>query len=422
MISEPPSRPWPRPPDPPSSASGVTPAVPGVVVADGRVLTNAHNLRGSEVTVTFADGRSTVGAVAGVDADGDLAVIKVDTAGATALAWGDGDALAVGTPVFGAAATVGAGVRVTFGLVSAVSRAFRGPGGRRIAGSVEHTAPMAPGSSGSALLDGKGKLVGVEHEPDRRGVLSRAPRRCDAQSRVDALGRGEMPERARLGVAIAPNHVARRLRRSVGLAERDGVLVRGVEDESLAAAAGIEAGDLIVSAGGKPITDGDDLFDALGLAQAAVRARPRPRLGGAHRQRRGTQGTNARPRSRASPARRSRRRASVAGVRRVVEHALRLRERHAASRSASAASASARIAAASRPALVALPIATVATGMPRGIWTIDSSESRPPRCCVGIGTPMTGSAVLAASIPGRCAAPPAPAMITRMPRPARSSA
>ena len=54
----------------------------GVVVADGRVLTNAHNLRGREVTVTFADGRTTRGTAAGVDWDGDLAVVEVDTAGA----------------------------------------------------------------------------------------------------------------------------------------------------------------------------------------------------------------------------------------------------------------------------------------------------------------------------------------------------
>jgi serine protease Do len=236
----------------------------GVVVADGQVLTNAHNLRGSEVTVTFADGRSTVGAVAGVDADGDLAVINVDTTGASALAWGDGNGLAIGTPVFGAAATVGGGVRVTFGLVSAVSRAFRGPGGRRIAGSVEHTAPMAPGSSGSALLDGTGKLVALNTNRIGEGFYLALPADATLKARVEALGRGEAPERARLGVAIAPNHVARRLRRSVGLPERDGVLVRGVEDGSLAAAAGVEAGDLIVSAGGKPVADGDDLFDALG--------------------------------------------------------------------------------------------------------------------------------------------------------------
>src|SRR4051812_20264576 len=59
----------------------------GVVIGDGRVLTNAHNLRGDEVTVTFRDGRSTRGTVSGVDPDGDLAVIAVDTSGATAVSW-----------------------------------------------------------------------------------------------------------------------------------------------------------------------------------------------------------------------------------------------------------------------------------------------------------------------------------------------
>jgi len=236
----------------------------GVVIADGQVLTNAHNLRGDTVTVTFGDGRSAMGNVVGVDGDGDLAVVSVDTAGAKAIAWGDGGSLAVGSPVFGAATTVGGGVRVTFGMVSAVSRAFRGPGGRRIAGSVEHTAPLAPGSSGGALLDVEGRLVGLNTNRIGEGFYLALPADTALRTRIEALGRGESAERPRLGVAIAPNHVARRLRRSVGLAERDGILVRGVEDASLAEAAGVEAGDLIVSAGGRSIADADDLHDALG--------------------------------------------------------------------------------------------------------------------------------------------------------------
>ena len=239
----------------------------GVVIADGQVLTNAHNLRGDTVTVTFGDGRSAMGNVAGVDGDGDLAVVSVDTTGAKAIAWGDGGSLAVGSPVFGAAATVGGGVRVTFGMVSAVSRAFRGPGGRRIAGSVEHTAPLAPGSSGGALLDIEGRLVGLNTNRIGEGFYLALPADAALRTRIEALGRGESADRPRLGVAIAPNHVARRLRRSVGLAERDGILVRGVEDGSLAEAAGVEAGDLIVSAGGRPIADADDLHDALGALE-----------------------------------------------------------------------------------------------------------------------------------------------------------
>jgi serine protease Do len=239
----------------------------GVVIADGQVLTNAHNLRGGEVTVTFADGRSTIGTVAGVDPDGDLAAVTVDTAGAKPIEWGGGGAK-VGDAVFGVAATRGGGVRVTFGLVSSIERSFRGPGGRRIAGSVEHTAPLAPGSSGSALVDASGRLVGLNTNRIGEGFYLALPADAALKSRVEALGRGESAQRPRLGVAIAPNHVARRLRRSVGLPERDGILVRGVEDGSAAAAAGVEVGDLIFSAGGREIRDADDLQDALTALEA----------------------------------------------------------------------------------------------------------------------------------------------------------
>ncbi|MBA3235204.1 MAG: trypsin-like peptidase domain-containing protein [Chloroflexi bacterium] len=236
----------------------------GIVIASGRVLTNAHNLRGDEVTVTFADGRSGRGKVAGFDRDGDLAVIDIDTADATPVEWADGNGVAVGTAVLGASASHGGGTRVTFGLVSAVAQAFRGPGGRRIDGSVEHTAPLAPGSSGGALLDLTGRLLGINTNRIGEGFYLALPADAALRSRIDALARGESPVRPRLGVSVAPAHVARRLRRSVGLPPRDGILVRDVEDGSPAAEAGIEAGDLIVEVGGRPISDVDDLYTALG--------------------------------------------------------------------------------------------------------------------------------------------------------------
>jgi len=239
----------------------------GIVIAKDKVLTNAHNLRGDEVTVTFADGRRLRGTVAGFDGDGDLAVIDVDTADAASIEWAEGDGLAVGTAVFGAGASHGGGTRVTFGLVSAVARAFRGPGGRRIDGSVEHTAPLAPGSSGGALLDAAGRLLGLNTNRIGEGFYLALPADAALRARVDALTRGESPKRPRLGVAVAPAHVARQMRRSVGLPERDGILVRGVEDDSLAAAAGIQAGDLIVEAGGRVITDADDLHAALAAVE-----------------------------------------------------------------------------------------------------------------------------------------------------------
>jgi serine protease Do len=238
----------------------------GLVLADGKVLTNAHNVRGDEVTVTFADGRSTRGRLAGLDVDGDLAVIDVDSGGVAPLAWADGSSASPGTVVFGLSATQGSGARVTFGTISAVARAFRGPGGRRIAGSVEHTAPLAPGSSGGPIVDRDGRLVGLNTNRLGEGFYLALPADSSLRDRVDQLSRGESTRRPRLGVAVAPSHVARRLRRSVGLPEREGLLVRGVEDGSPAARAGIIEGDLIVEAAGRPVTDADQLFDALSAA------------------------------------------------------------------------------------------------------------------------------------------------------------
>src|SRR5919106_5044257 len=69
----------------------------GVVIGQGRVLTNAHNLRREQVTVTFADGRRETGEVAAADTDLDLAVVEVETGDAPAIEWDPGDAPTIGT-------------------------------------------------------------------------------------------------------------------------------------------------------------------------------------------------------------------------------------------------------------------------------------------------------------------------------------
>ncbi|HEU4863046.1 MAG TPA: S1C family serine protease [Candidatus Limnocylindria bacterium] len=235
----------------------------GVIIGENRVLTNAHNLHGDEVTVTFADGRTVDATVAGVDADGDLAVLDAPTDGAAALDLGT-DAPGVGAPVVALGNPNGHGPRVTFGFVSGTGRSFRGPRGRRVAGAVEHTAPLMPGSSGGPVVDLDGRLLGINTNRLGNGFYLAIAADASLRDRVAALGRGEEPKRRRLGVGLAPSHVARRLRRAVGLPERDGLLVREVEDDSPAAKAGIAEGDLIVAVGDREIASADDLFDALG--------------------------------------------------------------------------------------------------------------------------------------------------------------
>ncbi|MDQ4040901.1 MAG: serine protease, partial [Actinomycetota bacterium] len=148
----------------------------GVVVEPGRVLTCAHNLRGDEVAVTFADGRVETGRVAGMDTDLDVAAIEVDSAGATPVEWEpDSPGLGIGTAVLALADPGRRGLRVTPGFVSAVERGFRGPRGRRIRGAIEHTAPLPRGSSGGPLVDLHGRLLGLNAVRRQGGLILAVP-------------------------------------------------------------------------------------------------------------------------------------------------------------------------------------------------------------------------------------------------------
>jgi len=219
----------------------------GVVVRPGVVVTNAHNLRGPQATVTFAGGRVEVGSVKGVDVDGDLAVLEADTGDVVPLERAPGEPRP-GGPVFAVTPGAAGAPRLSFGVVSSVGQAFRGPRGRRITGSVEHTAPLPRGSSGSPVVDAGGRLVGISTNRLGDGFYLALPADADLDARIDAL---------------APPRAAAHLRRAVGLPERDGLLVRGVEDASPAARAGLREGDLLVAAGDRALAGIDDLHAAL---------------------------------------------------------------------------------------------------------------------------------------------------------------
>jgi serine protease Do len=236
------------------------------VIAEGVLLTSAHNLRGQEVTITFADGRSEVGRVTGVDVDDDIAVVAADTGTVEPIEWSpaDGEVVGVGRVVFALGAPPSAsGARVTVGTVSAAGVAFRGPRGRLISDAFEHTAPVGRGSSGGPVVDSAGRLVGVNTHRPGDGFYLAIPATSELKGKVDALGRGEVPSRRRLGVALTPPHVARRLRAAVGLPPQEGVLIREVAEDGPAASSGLQTGDLIVAAGAAEVTSIDGLLHAI---------------------------------------------------------------------------------------------------------------------------------------------------------------
>jgi serine protease Do len=239
----------------------------GVVVGPGRVLTLARNVADEEIELHLAGGGRLTGRVAGRDATLDAAVIAVDGLAAAPVSWAPGDAPepGIGTPVVALADPAGRGLRATAGAVASAPRGVRGPRGRLVEGVLEHTAPLPRGSGGGPLVDGEGRLLGINAVRRPDGFILAWPAAA-LRRVVDELATGSHRPPRQLGVAVAPPVMARRLRAAVGLPAQDGVLVHGVRAGSAADAAGLARGDLIVGAGGREVTGLDDLYAALDAA------------------------------------------------------------------------------------------------------------------------------------------------------------
>jgi serine protease Do len=142
--------------------------------------------------------------------------------------------------------------------VASATRAVRGPRGRRIAGAIEHTAPLPRGAAGGPLVDTDGRLLGINASRLDGGFILALPADAGMRARVDALAQGHTA-RPRLGLALArPRNRA------------DGLVVRAVADASPAAVAGIARGDLLIAVQGRPVRSVDDIFDALEGSEGAL--------------------------------------------------------------------------------------------------------------------------------------------------------
>ncbi len=243
----------------------------GVVLGDGLVLTNAHNVSPEQATVTFSNGRVERARVSGIDVDTDLAVLEIDTGGVSPVVWDPGAvAPAIGAPVIGLANPGGRGLRATLGLIAAADRSFRGPRGRKVAGGFEHTALAPSGASGGPVVDLDGRLIGINTRRLGRGFYLAQAAGVAMKETLAALRSGDLAEPRLLGVGLAPVEVTRRLRATMGLDEAEGLLVRFVEQDSPAERAGVREGDVLVSAGDLPTIDVDDLHRVLAGADESL--------------------------------------------------------------------------------------------------------------------------------------------------------
>ena len=227
----------------------------GVVIdADGFVVTNAHVVEdGTEFVAVLSDGSVRPARLVGADVDTDVALLEVDGGRLQPIAMGDIGDVAVGDVVLAVGNPLGVGQTVTQGIVSGIrSVAVRD---RVLDNIIQTDAAINPGNSGGALVDIAGRLIAINcvilsQSGGSEGIGFALP--VDVVQNVAAAVRksGQLP-RAWLGLPMGRNP------------GRDGTLVLAVEDGAPSQRAGLEAGDLVVSIGGKSIAGPDDVTNTL---------------------------------------------------------------------------------------------------------------------------------------------------------------
>lgn len=255
-----------------------------IFTPDGFVLTNSHVVKGAgTVRVAIPDGRSVAAELIGDDPDTDVAVLRINAGDLTWAELGDSGALRVGQLVVAIGNPLGFQSTVTAGVVSALGRSFRSTTGRLIDDVVQTDAALNPGSSGGALVDSRGEVVGVN-----TAVILPAQGICLAVGintvKVVAakLIRDGRVHRGYLGISGQNIALEPSAARALGM-PGGGVLVLDIEPDSPAGEARIRQGDVIIGLDGTPIAGIDDLHrvltdDRIGREAALELLRGRARL------------------------------------------------------------------------------------------------------------------------------------------------
>ena len=236
-----------------------------VISSDGQIATNAHVVAdASKIEVKFADGSTAAASVLGVDRTDDLAVIKVDKAGLTALPLGKSSDLRIGEPVvaIGNALDLTGGPTATEGIVSALDRTIDTNDGEHLTHLLQTDAAINPGNSGGPLLTLDGKVVGINSAGSQDAQnIGFAIAIDTARPIVEQLQQGKTVTKAYLGVSTTPVDATVAARN--GLDIDHGLLVVDVTADSAAAGAGVQPGDVIVSINGTTTDDNATLGDTI---------------------------------------------------------------------------------------------------------------------------------------------------------------
>ncbi|MBO0823602.1 MAG: trypsin-like peptidase domain-containing protein [Actinobacteria bacterium] len=233
-----------------------------IYTPDGFLLTNAHVVGQSDQGIAlFSDGTSDDFRVVGADSLSDLAVIRVDSATTPKPAvLGEADNLVVGQLVVAVGSPLGLSGSVTAGVVSALGRSLptrEGMNTRLVEDVIQTDAALNPGNSGGALADSRARIVGINTAVAGVGLGLAVPINATTRKIIAALMRDGKVRRAYLGIVSVPFPLPEPLRRRFG--RTTGLQVVEVVPASPADRAGLRRGDLLITAGGRPVTRAQDL-------------------------------------------------------------------------------------------------------------------------------------------------------------------
>jgi S1-C subfamily serine protease len=238
-----------------------------LLTPDGYALTNSHVAGGRrKLTAVTEDGDRLDAELVGDDPHTDLALVRLAARDLPFAELGDSDALRVGQLVIAMGNPLGFRSTVSTGVVSATGRAMRGVGGRLIENVIQHTAPLNPGNSGGPLVDTRGRVVGVNTAiiAMAQGLGFAVPSTTARWVVGELISHGQVRRRW-LGITGTTAAVPRALVREHDLVADEAVEVIEVAGKSPAARAGLQAGDVIVSAAGRVTTNVDELTRIIGL-------------------------------------------------------------------------------------------------------------------------------------------------------------
>lgn len=231
----------------------------GIYWREGLVVAAEHTIeREGDITLILPDGQTTKATLVAADAGTDIAVLRAEGLSLPTVEIGDASTLRVGHIVLAVARPGDIGLSATMGAVSALGGPWRTWSGGSIDRFIRPDLTLYPGFSGGPLVDGEGRVVGMNTSGLSRSMPLAIPASTVERVVSQLLSRGRV-SRGYLGLGMQPVRLPENLTSQLGLSSRSGLIVVSVEGDGPAEKAGLFVGDVIVALGGKPVGEPRDV-------------------------------------------------------------------------------------------------------------------------------------------------------------------